>query len=290
MKSNDKHEAVSRIAGRGLVLVGLLAMVLSTTIISRAQSSAAPPASAAKVPASVAAPAVSPGKTSPEAAVKPPAKGQHEGIAVHGHWTIVVKNPDGKVVSRQEFENALDPNEGADLLTGLLSGEYTNLGFFVGLYSQIGSLCGQYGVGYCVFYDGRNPNWSSYQLFTQPNGSLAYTPNSGTSNSNGVGFALVGTVGIPTSATATTITSVVSGAVACLSSSQLLSSSSGTDFTGIANATATTAFTSYGPSGSNQCSDGVATALALTSTSVSQTISAGQSVTVSVVITFGSGS
>ena len=30
-----------------------------------------------------------------------------EGIKVHGHWSIVIKNPDGSVASRHEFENAL---------------------------------------------------------------------------------------------------------------------------------------------------------------------------------------
>lgn len=31
-----------------------------------------------------------------------------EGIKVHGHWTVVVRNPDGTQVGRHEFENALD--------------------------------------------------------------------------------------------------------------------------------------------------------------------------------------
>lgn len=30
-----------------------------------------------------------------------------EGIKVHGHWTIEVRDPDGSLVSRREFENAL---------------------------------------------------------------------------------------------------------------------------------------------------------------------------------------
>lgn len=49
-------------------------------------------------------------------------KGQHEGITVHGHWIIEVKNHDGKVVSHREFENSLAPGPGggANLLAGLL--------------------------------------------------------------------------------------------------------------------------------------------------------------------------
>jgi|SRR5688572_9286089 len=32
-----------------------------------------------------------------------------DGIKVHGHWTIEVRNPDGSLVSHHEFENALMP-------------------------------------------------------------------------------------------------------------------------------------------------------------------------------------
>jgi len=37
------------------------------------------------------------------------ADGPHEGIKVHGHWTIEVRNPDGKLVTHREFENSLVP-------------------------------------------------------------------------------------------------------------------------------------------------------------------------------------
>lgn len=36
--------------------------------------------------------------------------GKHEGIKVHGHWTIEVRNPDGTLVSHREFENSLLPS------------------------------------------------------------------------------------------------------------------------------------------------------------------------------------
>ncbi len=41
------------------------------------------------------------------AALASPAGGPTEGIKVHGSWTLEVRNPDGTLVSRQEFENAL---------------------------------------------------------------------------------------------------------------------------------------------------------------------------------------
>jgi len=34
-------------------------------------------------------------------------KGKHEGIKVHGHWVVDIRNRDGSLASRHEFENAL---------------------------------------------------------------------------------------------------------------------------------------------------------------------------------------
>jgi hypothetical protein len=39
-----------------------------------------------------------------------PSSGPREGIKVHGHWTIEVRNPDGKLVTHREFENSLITN------------------------------------------------------------------------------------------------------------------------------------------------------------------------------------
>ena len=44
--------------------------------------------------------------------------GPHEGIQVHGHWTIEVRNPDGSLVTHREFENSLQ--QGALALGGIL--------------------------------------------------------------------------------------------------------------------------------------------------------------------------
>ncbi|HEY6273708.1 MAG TPA: hypothetical protein VIX19_17145 [Terriglobales bacterium] len=68
--------------------------------------------------------------------------GAHEGITVHGHWTIEVRNPDGSLVRHIEFENSLDPGfsipnptagqpptsvvpGGAAYLSGVLSGQWS---------------------------------------------------------------------------------------------------------------------------------------------------------------------
>src|SRR5579863_8703566 len=57
------------------------------------------------------------------------ANGKNEGIKVHGHWVLEIRNPDGSVARRKEFENSLthstfNPNllPGDNLLTTLLLG------------------------------------------------------------------------------------------------------------------------------------------------------------------------
>jgi hypothetical protein len=53
----------------------------------------------------------------------------HDGIKIHGHWVIDVRNPDGKVVQHRDFENSLVTNgaamSGDQILAALLSGNAT---------------------------------------------------------------------------------------------------------------------------------------------------------------------
>src|SRR6202040_1854843 len=188
MKMNGKQELLAQIARRGLLLAALLAVVLTCANVGRAQSSTTTAPSQnlkpAAAPAALATPASTQAKQVSQEE-KPAAKGAKEGIAVHGHWTVVVKNPDGTVAARQEFENALDPIEGADLLTGLLSGEYTTAGFFIDLYSVQGTICG---ANDCRIYDSRSPS------LCDPGDpcSITYTANTGTANNNAIGFTLSG--------------------------------------------------------------------------------------------------
>lgn len=84
--------------------------------------------------AQTAAPQVAPTKAQPaeeeEAATQSNAVnenstrgGHHEGIKVHGHWTIEVRNPDGSLVTHREFENSLVPGNsgGGPFLSLVLS-------------------------------------------------------------------------------------------------------------------------------------------------------------------------
>lgn len=53
----------------------------------------------------------------------PPAPGgPTEGIKVHGHWTIDIKNADGTLASHHEFENALVARGAQQLVTTLAGG------------------------------------------------------------------------------------------------------------------------------------------------------------------------
>ena len=69
-------------------------------------------------------------------------KGQHEGIKVHGHWTIEVRNPDGKVVSHTEFENALNVPQA--ILANVLTGRTTagTWGIVLGTSNNTADPCG----------------------------------------------------------------------------------------------------------------------------------------------------
>ena len=55
--------------------------------------------------------------------------GKKEGIKVHGHWVLEIKNTDGSLASRHEFENALVTTSCLDIcgnvgMAQLLTGQY----------------------------------------------------------------------------------------------------------------------------------------------------------------------
>ncbi len=60
---------------------------------------------------------------SPASSAKPSdgSRAGRDGIKVHGHWVIEVRDPDGTVVTHREFENALSQPTGASSLLVLLS-------------------------------------------------------------------------------------------------------------------------------------------------------------------------
>jgi hypothetical protein len=133
------------LAGSGIRLAVLSVLILGMASVCQAQASAAPAQPTAKAGASASAPAaVAPGaqpaaQTGQTATAGVAAKGTQEGIKVHGHWTIEVKNPDGKVATHREFENALVGAGGAATLVDLLVGTYVPGGFYIVLDPASGS-------------------------------------------------------------------------------------------------------------------------------------------------------
>lgn len=107
--------------------------------ISEKQSSAA---STAKTQSKQ---AQSEGSESSVAEEKSPGDGRHEGIKVHGHWIIEVRNPDGTVVTHREFENAL--LQPASALAAILSRGATTGAWAVALNSNTPGLCVPNGTG-----------------------------------------------------------------------------------------------------------------------------------------------
>lgn len=88
--------------GQALRLAVILALVGCLASAARAQG---PAAESAARPAVKKASATIPAKKSSAGAET--ASGQQDGIKVHGHWVIEVRNPDGTLVKRHEFENGL---------------------------------------------------------------------------------------------------------------------------------------------------------------------------------------
>ncbi len=115
------------IAGRAMAwVIGIAVGVPGAAGVSQAQTqaqAAAKPAPTALRTAPLSAPQ----------AERASAGGTKNGITVHGWWVIEVKNPDGTVVNRREFENHLETGSGTNggyNLTSLLSG-YLVAGPFV---------------------------------------------------------------------------------------------------------------------------------------------------------------
>jgi len=128
MSARLRDKNILRIAKEILGFAGLTCLALACAAPSwagtnqaAANQTGAPPATTAPKPAANASPgAPVPAAASPASAERSRG-GNHEGITVHGHWTIEVKNPDGTVTARREFENAIKPT-GMSYLASLLAG------------------------------------------------------------------------------------------------------------------------------------------------------------------------
>jgi hypothetical protein len=87
------------------------------------------------------------GETQPATSVTEPAAAQtaspagpREGLRVHGHWTIEVRNPDGTLVERREFQNALVIPAGANFLANVMGRARTVGGWRIDVFGGV-QLC-----------------------------------------------------------------------------------------------------------------------------------------------------
>jgi len=168
------------------------------------QAGAGGAAPAAKAQANAPPSPAAPTSPSHNAEVKEnaPKGGQHEGIKVHGHWTIEVRNPDGKVVAHREFENSLA--SGGAPLPYILS-RTNSIGLWVillgpgsGPYTGAGLCPGSTTGGDCELVEAADPSTGSGVFKTL----VPSAPNA-------FAFVLTGTVTAGTSGTVSTVQTIV---------------------------------------------------------------------------------
>ena len=64
-----------------------------------------------------------------------PDDSRSESITVHGKWTLEVRDPDGTLVSTRVFQNSLSTFSGAQLLSSVLAGNITVMGWRIDIES-----------------------------------------------------------------------------------------------------------------------------------------------------------
>jgi hypothetical protein len=119
-RSQDMRSAMCRACAVLLVLCSAQAGLAQQSVTAK------PVAVAAVSPQTTIAPAAAKPVAEEEETAKPSKPG-NEGIKIHGHWVLQVKNVDGTLGERREFNNSLVPSTdhligGDALLVGLLSG------------------------------------------------------------------------------------------------------------------------------------------------------------------------
>jgi hypothetical protein len=230
-----------------------------------------------------------------EAEAAAPNSPNSQGIKVHGHWVLQVKNADGTLGERREFDNSLVTGEmtlgGDQLLAGLLSG---NLSVGDPAIAFVPTVPSGIVVNYCNSYNGIT-NTNCYLFDTSQN---AFFGSKYTNSETGLStqltpyppqWVLSGNYTVPSGLT--TITVVQTLLQACLS----LSGNSGTfrsPFLGSSStrtADVTAAACTINASGAIGTSEDSPIIATLTSTAVPggpMSVSAGQVIAISVIITF----
>jgi hypothetical protein len=276
-------EGFARHAVRPAVLFVFVSSI-TCVCLAQAAGSTAQPAMNPAVPAP--APANSAQAVQPAAQAERQRGGTHEGIHVHGHWTIEVRNPDGKLVSHTEFENSLISGEGDALLAQLLTGGQTLGNWLVFLntsalppnsypYSQPGP-CGTSGVSACIL------GQSGSSAFTQTLSPI--TPTTCATNGNCFSTLSVSVTGanrneVQLTGTATADTSGSIGSVTSLANTCYGEGGTGS----LSSASPSTCFSVSSTSSTIALYDDPFTSATL---SAPVSVSAGQMIAVTVLISF----
>ena len=69
---------------------------------------------------------------------KPNTGGTHEGLKMHGHWIIDIKNPDGTLAGHHDFQNSLSASA-QGILIAILTGQMTPGNFMIAMGAQTGN-------------------------------------------------------------------------------------------------------------------------------------------------------
>lgn len=138
--------ASAALRGVRSALLSALVLAFAAACTAQAPRATAQPASNAAVPGAVPGKAATtghPAAASP-APAEPAPRGSHEGITVHGHWIIDVRNPDGSLVTHREFENSLVTTSGTAngsmFLTGVLGRTITTGSWEINLITSNNSI------------------------------------------------------------------------------------------------------------------------------------------------------
>jgi hypothetical protein len=162
------------LAGVGCVLLVLCA---SQAGVAQQSASVQPVASAPTPKLSAAKPTLRQAAEE-EQETAAPGKLGHEGIKVHGHWVLQVRNADGTLGERREFENSLA--DGGAFLIGVLAGGLVPGDYAIQLAGTACPAC------YII-----NSTWNANSAFTQGSptsttlvttfNSLLFSPSGGNS-------------------------------------------------------------------------------------------------------------
>jgi hypothetical protein len=244
---------------RSLIPAALVVVVaLSSAALAVGQTESSKP-----VPPQVGTHVGDPAQTAPAT----PIGGNHEGIKMHGHWVIDVKNPDGTIAEHRDFENTI-AGYGQELLAGLLSGYVvpSDYGIFLTTSGTVPCAVPQ-GFQGCVIVRSLTTLPASaicpyYTCFT----GLTLTPTLIDNASSGSAIVLAGTFTATQGGTINGVTTIYGTCPANLSS-----------VTGLATVTPTTCSTTPGVGGYRQLSQASITPV---------TVVTSQIVQVTVTITF----